>query len=265
MNLEAAIEDLVDVVDTQKNSVYLSWDYTRSWQAGVLDHLLTTGFISAATKADTLQCHACHQQCISDVVFSKDGRGKTRRAFIVCEQPDMQAQMSRIAIPSERLQRWQSSPLHFAKAIAKLLGIQNSISDIDKAPVIDIGWLKFKKRRGKLRLQKGPLALELNQRSIPVKDLLYVDNNQLSIDREQLDSILRLPAQAPQKPYAPRGDRREARKAETQAKYQSWQDMYRELKKEHPHKPNVWIADRISKSPIAHGLSAETIRKHMLG
>lgn len=63
--------------------------------------------------------------------------------------------------------------------------------------------------------------------------------------------------------YTPSNVKREARKLETKARYESWQKEYRRRKKEHPDGSDTWCAIQISKMPIGGGKSVETIRKNM--
>jgi hypothetical protein len=57
--------------------------------------------------------------------------------------------------------------------------------------------------------------------------------------------------------------RREARKLDTQAMYESWQKEYRNQVKKRPDMSDVWYSQQIAKLDIAKGSNAETIRKHM--
>jgi hypothetical protein len=84
--------------------------------------------------------------------------------------------------------------------------------------------------------------------------------------RNSLDDLLAacvdltaLTADTPDLPMS----KREIRKRETQRKYDDIRKRYAELKIENPGKPKTWIADKISKEPIAQNLDAETIRKIM--
>jgi hypothetical protein len=63
--------------------------------------------------------------------------------------------------------------------------------------------------------------------------------------------------------YTPSNARREARKLDTQAMYESWRKEYRKLRREKPSMSGVWYAQKIAKMDIAQGRDAETIRKHM--
>lgn len=65
------------------------------------------------------------------------------------------------------------------------------------------------------------------------------------------------------KPYTPSNAKREARKLDTQAMYASWQKAYRDLKKIHRNKSDVWYSTHISRTPISKDRNASTIKKHM--
>jgi len=67
-----------------------------------------------------------------------------------------------------------------------------------------------------------------------------------------------VPVQSP-----PINVRREIQKKETAALHVSWQKAYKEVKRDNPTRPDVWIARKISKMPIAQGRNVETIRKNM--
>ena len=56
---------------------------------------------------------------------------------------------------------------------------------------------------------------------------------------------------------------RELRKRETTALHERWQTAYDELKEQHPLKPDSWIAEKISRQPVAAGRSSETIRRNL--
>jgi hypothetical protein len=58
-----------------------------------------------------------------------------------------------------------------------------------------------------------------------------------------------------------RNVKREARKLDTQARYNAWRKEYRKLKKSNPEMSDVWCSRQIAKMAIAKGCSAETIRK----
>jgi hypothetical protein len=63
--------------------------------------------------------------------------------------------------------------------------------------------------------------------------------------------------------YTPTDARREARKLDTQAMYETWRKACRDLKKKRRNMTDVWYSQQIAKQGIAASRSAETIRKHM--
>ncbi len=63
--------------------------------------------------------------------------------------------------------------------------------------------------------------------------------------------------------YTPSNAKRETRKLDTQAMYESWKKAYRNLKKTRPNMSGIWFSRKIAKMDIAHGRNAETIRKQM--
>ena len=93
-------------------------------------------------------------------------------------------------------------------------------------------------------------------------ELVGFHDGKYSVDggliRQLVDS-----ATTPDPRHTPSNARREARKLDTQARYERWRKAYRGLKKKHPEMSDVWYAQQIAKAEIGHGRSAETIRKHM--
>lgn len=55
----------------------------------------------------------------------------------------------------------------------------------------------------------------------------------------------------------------ELRKQQTAARHARWKAKAEELHREHPHQSKNWIAERISREPIAEGAKRETIRRNI--
>jgi hypothetical protein len=62
---------------------------------------------------------------------------------------------------------------------------------------------------------------------------------------------------------APTSVRHAVRKLESQDLYKRWRSAYRQSRKNHPDKSDVWHSQQIAKLKIANGRKADTIRKHM--
>lgn len=63
--------------------------------------------------------------------------------------------------------------------------------------------------------------------------------------------------------YTPTTARRETRKLDTQARYERWRKVYRELRKSRPNMSDVWYSQQIAKRDVGDRRDADTIRKHL--
>jgi hypothetical protein len=184
----------------------------------------------------------------------------------VCDDSDEQAHMGLIKVPQDQLKQWQFSTKNLAVLLAQLLDF-DGISLDDKKNIIRLGMLKSSNGRQWASLHKQPLALELKQEQIPLTELLFVDNGKLEIEHARIDATLAVKQPFKAKYYQSNTDKLEQRKANTQAKSQSWQDEYEKLKRQHSNKPNQpnktkgWYAYQISKMLIAQGGTVANITR----
>lgn len=126
-------------------------------------------------------------------------------------------------------------------------GNRASLSDVLKKPIISqdfYSWLCKNKRKLPLPSQ-AKLFIKIFKKN-------RIDRNQPILDRPP-----------PTDQYNPSTFRREARKLDTQAKYQKLQNAYKKLRGKHPEKSDRWCAIQISKMPIGKEFQQETIRKKM--
>ena len=256
--------DIFEALNTSEGDTYFNWDTASEWGDITLTNLLDSKLLTATSKAKSLACKACHYECFEEVIYTADTNKADNRAFIVCGVPEMQVQMGRIAIPHERLQRWKTSALHLAKVIAAYLKLDPLEITDAKTTQIHIGMLKTTQGRRQLSLVKHPLELEINQRRIPIIEVLLFEHGKFIFDRSQIDGAGEAKALPKSKPYVPSTNKREANKLQTQLRNQLWQEECKRLEVLHPTKPKTWIADRIAESDIAQGKSSETIRKNMI-
>ena len=195
--------------------------------------------------------------------------GEPIRSYIVCDDSEKQAQMGRVSVPQEQLKQWQVSIKNLALLLAQLLGFEDVSLDTNplKKEFIPLGMLGSSNGRQWASLYKQPLALDLNQVQIPMSELLFVVNGKLTIDRARIDAVLTVKQPIKAKDYQSNTEKRAQSKANTQARYQSWQDEYEKLKHESPNKPNQprktkgWYAYKISKMPIAKGATVANITR----
>ena len=266
MTLNDVLLHILDGMSATGDSYIVSWDSTQQWPANALNALQENGILSATTRAESIECKGCCKRCFMDVqkVPSKDK--KPARAFVVCDDPEMQDQMGIIKVAPERLQQWKVTALSLANVVAGLLAIESKAEDRHGHANIRIGMIKGKSGRRWLSLNKSPLALETNDHQLPLAEVLFFENDTLTIDRNQIMSLGDTGRGNRAKKYTPSIDKRENRKRKTEAMYQDWREAYLKLRQEHPdtarHSDN-WIAKKIAKMDIAQGRDSETIRKNM--
>jgi len=108
----------------------------------------------------------------------------------------------------------------------------------------------------------GELLLVAGENKMPMAELIeFHDGRYLlagALTRQLVDA-----ATTADPRHTPTIVKREARKLDTQAMYESWQKAYRSLLRDKPGKSNVWYSQQIAKKDIAQGRDASTIRKHM--
>ena len=258
--LNHALVALFEHIASSSKPITIDYETAHKWQSGALESFLRLGLISTASVAQSIECKGCENHCFMDVVTQK--YNLITRAFIVCEDTDMQSQIGRLEIPIEHLKQWQSSTKHLAKVISHLLGFDDHHHKTIKDK-IQLGMMKSTKGRRWVSLQFEPLSLEINQYLIPIKELLYFEGEQFLIDRLRVDELLERTPQTNNKGYTPSTDKREARKLKTKAMYQDWNDEYLRLKKEKSGRTDTWFSKQIAKMDIAQGKSAGTIVKNM--
>lgn len=258
ISLSKALDALIININASSNSIHLGWDEVEQWQDDALALFVGVGLLTKSNHAQSLECKGCEYRCFMPVELTDD----KRRAFIVCDHMDMHSQMGRIAVPLQRLTQWRTSPKHFAKVIASLLGLEGVAHDKKETGVYELGMLKSNTGRRWVSLAVSPLSLVINQHATPVGDLLYIDNNELTIDHVRINELLNSPT-SNAKNYTPNTDKQENRKLATQAMYQNWNDAYLKLLKQNSNKSDSWYSMQIAKLPIAQGRNSETIRKNM--
>ncbi|TAN70351.1 MAG: hypothetical protein EPN17_05725 [Methylobacter sp.] len=264
MTFNDVLLELLGHLRAENKPIMISWDGVQQWPEGALNTFLQLGFLIPASAAQSIECNACENHCFMDVINLAHDDPALTRAFIVCDDADMQSQMGRVKIPLLRLQQWQGSVKQLSQVIADLLGLKDKIMFTANQPVIKLGMLKAEKGRRWVTLKGSDLSLEINQRTIPVDELLYFDGKQLVIDQNSIDDLLNSESLNKGKKYTPSTTKREDSKLKTQAMYQDWKDEYLRLNGQYPNKTDRWYAAKIFKMDIAKGRDAETIRKNMV-
>ena len=104
------------------------------------------------------------------------------------------------------------------------------------------------------------LSLVVGNNMLPLAELIEFHDGKYVLDVAMIRRLVDTGTTADHR-YTPSDVKREAKKLDTQAMYESWKKEYRKLKKAHPDMSDIWLARKIAKMDIAHGRSAETIRK----
>ena len=264
MHVEQVLILLLNSLSLESNKRVLSWVAVNLWEEGTLELTLDSGLLKPVLNATTIQCQGCENNCTVDVIPRQ--YPKKLRYFAVCEDPYMNQQMGKMVVPKVQIKQWQISIKLVAKVIAKLLGLSADITYKAGQKSIALGALKTRTGRKSIVLNVEPLSLIVNQKELPINELLYFDlnlSNKLALDKDKIDHVLNL-KQAPSiKPYITNTDKTVERKAKTQAMYLDWQEQAIKLYKLNPTKSKKWISQQISNMPLAQGKSAETIRKNI--
>lgn len=266
MHVEQVLALIINNLSANKHKVMFSWSAIQLWQQAAFDALLANKIIIPKPTATAIQCHGCEYRCNVDVV--RHEYPNNTRYYAVCEHPVMHEQMGRLIVLTEQMKQWEVSIKQLAIIISDLLNLSNTVSYKRDQKSITLGTLKSKSAgRKSVVLNVEPLSLLVNQSQLPIKELLYFENNKLALDKEKIDHALNLKQSSPVKAYRPNTDKNEQNKANTQAMYQDWQDEYEKLKRKHPNKANQpkktkgWYAYQISKMPIAQGGSVANITR----
>ena len=182
------------------------------------------------------------------------------RAFISC---DKRSDISRITVSLAKLNQWQSTIDFVCKFIANSLELRQSSQSTDNPNLINIGIVTGNKRSQMLCLEAdGALSLVAGNSRLPLIELIGYRDGAYSLDAAMIRQLVDSATTADNR-YTPSNARREARKLDTQAIYESWQKEYRALKRKYPNKSDSWYSRKIAKMDIANGRSDESIRKNM--
>jgi hypothetical protein len=108
----------------------------------------------------------------------------------------------------------------------------------------------------------GELALVAANIAVPLAEFVGYRDGEYSVEGDMIRQLVDSATTANPR-YTPSNARREARKLDTRAMYETWRKAYRDLKKIRRNMTDVWYSQQLAKQGIAASRSAETIRKHM--
>ncbi len=266
MSDNRVLVELFEHLNQTSQPVILNWLDIQSWSDGALPCFVANGLLVETAQAESITCRCCEEHCFVEVFVRPAVEPKiSPRAFAVCDDPNHRQEVGRINIPLEQLQQWKTSSQQIAKVVAGLLELDFKPAQQSEPTNIRLGMLSSKQGRRWVSLNTQPLSIEINQRTAPLEELIYFEEDQLCIDRPRINEMLLAAPRSKEKTYTPSTSKREAGKRKTEAMYQDWRDAYLRLKRQHPDKNAKWIAAEIKELPIAQGMSATTIYRRMKG
>lgn len=215
--------------------------------------------IVKAPPAASAICPGCERECVMPV-DTLSGAAGARSSFIVC---DKRSDTNRVPVSSERLVQWQCSADLVSEFVAASLGLRPPTRQSKTAGPWEIGIFFVGKRNQMLCLEaNGTLTLIAGKNGVPLADFIEFHGREYALDVAMVGRLVNAATTADDR-YTPSNVRREARKLDTQAMYESWNKAYRELQKKRPGMSGSWYSKQIAKTEIGQGRDAETIRKNM--
>jgi len=258
MTPQAALTELLAHVGARKGAtVLVSAEELGQWPAAAVAAMKSQKLLAKARPAASAICPGCERACTMPV-YTVPARPQS---FIVC---DKRSDINRVPLSAARLVQWRSDAEAVRGFIAMSLGLRLSNQHHADPELLNIGIASGDKRSQMVCLRaKGDLTLVAGNNGMPLPELVGFRDGKYSVNvamtRQLVDS-----ATAPDPRYTPSNARREARKLDTQARYEGWRKAYRDLKKKQPRKmSDVWYSQQIAKGEHGGGASTETIRKHM--
>ncbi len=267
MILDDVLGELIVALDTTDKPYIVNWHTAQRWPSKALDTLIQNGILTKTKQAESIECRACEAHCFVDVhIVTRED--KPTRAFVVCEEPEMQGQMGLIQIPLEQLRQWRITALQLANALAGLLGFENKVEQKQGQDYIRIGTVKGKHGRKWVLMTISPLELDINGHVIPWDEAIYFEGNELRLDRDKIQYCADNTPKQHNKPYSPSTTKQQARKLNTDVRNEEIRQAYLDIRKQYPWSSlhtDQWVAKEISKRDIAQGCSIPRIIRIMKG
>lgn len=260
MNPEGALIELLDRVGAARDGkVYVSDEELCNWPAVAVAAMKSQKLLAKARPAESVVCPGCERACGMPVHTLTRANG-TAVSFVVCDKRD---DINRVPISTDLLKQWRCDAKAVCDFIAANLDVRRSEQEPANRSLRIIGMARGDKRSQMIALQlNGSLALVAGNNAVPLAQLVGFGDGKYSVDaatvRQLVDAATTVDSR-----HTPSTARREARKLDTQARYEDWQKEYRKLRRQRPHMSDVWYSRQIARVPIAAGRDAETIRKHM--
>lgn len=259
MAIDALLGLLNRVGAIQGKAVFVNDEDLLQWPEAATKAMKSQKLIVKARPASSTVCQGCESNCVMPVHSLSVATEKTS-SFIVCDKRD---DINRVPVPVARLIQWQCSTDLVCRFVTSSLGLRSPAMQADIAGRWEIGIVCGEKRSQMLCLEAcDTLMLVAGSSRVPLAECIEFHEGAYSLDAVQIRRLADSATTADDR-YTPSNARREARKLDTKAIYESWRKEYRAWRKRRPGKSDVWYSQQIAKMDIAQGRDSETIRKHM--
>jgi hypothetical protein len=257
--IDAVLELLERVGAFQDNTVLVNDEEILQWPSAAVKAMKAQRLIVKARPASSVICPGCESNCVMPVHTLPATRSKPS-FFIVCEK---RGDINRVPVFTERLIQWQCSIDLISRFVASCLDLRISGRKTDCEDRWEIGIVRGDKHSQMLCLEvSAMLCLVVGSSRVPLAELIEFHKGAYTIDAEPIRQLADSTTTSDAR-YTPSNVRREARKLDTLAMYESWRKEYRTWRKKRPGMSDVWYSQQIVKTDVARGRDAETIRKRM--
>lgn len=255
-----AIDALLELLDRvgacPDDAVLVSDEELFQWPGAAVKAMKVQKLIVKTRPASSAICPGCESNCVMPV----HTLSATTSSFIVC---DRRSDINRVLVPPGRLNQWQCNADLVSGFVASSLGLRGPDRHVDGTDRRKIGIVCGDKRSQMLCLEtSGTLTLVVGNSKVPLAEFIKFHKGEYTLDAAPIRRLADSATTGDDR-YTPSNARREVRKLETQAMYESWRKEYRALRRERPGMSGVWYAQQIAKLEIAKHRSAETIRRRM--
>jgi hypothetical protein len=257
--LDAILELLARLGASNGAAVLVSEEELSRWPAAAVKAMKSQKLLVKASPAASVVCPGCEQECVVPVHTLPAGPSGPA-SFVVCDKRD---DINRVAVAAKRLTQRRCDTDALCGFAAQSLGLRRSERPSANTELWEIGIATGDKRKQMLCLRAdGELALVAGSNAIPFSEFVGYRNGRYSLDQPMIRLQVDAAATADNR-YTPTNARRETRKLDTQARYESWRKAYRDLKKSRPNMSDVWYSRQIARREIAGSRNAGTIKKNM--
>ncbi len=220
------------------------------WPARALPHLLNTGVLQVADRAEAIVCPGCEWQCHKAVVVRTVGPRSTSRALINCDEEPAHG---RVPVPMRNLTRYRATLSSISSCIAVLMKVEplRTATTNKWVPLWNIKG-RYGNRPVSIGLNDGRLQFRVGQKYEPALHLLRWSDAGLAIDSAHLRRLADRKAPAEPtgrvRPHARPKQQELSRNKRARDEY-----IYRDAKRRYDNREGTWteIARVIAATKLA--------------